>query len=139
MGQPNQVKSGISIRRGVIGIVKSRGRYLIIQRAAHVARGGYWCFPGGHVERGETSRQAVQRELQEELGIVVIPEQRLGAIRLSELGYILVVWRVTHLSGEITPAPHEIACTRWATAEEIRQTTMGLPSNLEVLAMLGDT
>ncbi len=137
MGQARQKKSTISIRRGVIGILRSQDQYLFIQRAACVVRGGYWCFPGGHVERGETSRQAVQRELHEELGIVVQPTKRLGAVRLAEHGYILVVWHVTPVSGEITPAPDEIAIARWASAGEIRQTAMGLPSNLDVLKLLG--
>jgi len=130
--------ASISIRRGAIGIIRRQGRYLFIQRSAQVIRGGYWCFPGGHVEPGETSRQAVQRELKEELGIVVEPAQRLGAVRLVEHGYVLVVWRVTHIEGEITPAPEEIASFRWTSAEDIRQTAMGLPSNLDVLKMLGE-
>ncbi len=138
MEKHQQKKVKISIRRGVIGILVQRDRYLFIKRATQVVRGGYWCFPGGHVERGETSRQAVQRELQEELGIVVKPAKRLGAVRLVEHGYVLVVWLVTHLEGEIVPAPEEIAEVRWASAEEIRRTAMGLPSNVDVLRLLGE-
>lgn len=52
-------------------IVNRRGEILISQRHADSHQGGLWEFPGGKVEPGESVVEALQRELQEELGIEV--------------------------------------------------------------------
>lgn len=110
---------------------------LVIRRSAGVARPGCWCFPGGHVEHAETPRQAVERELQEELGIQVVATHRLGAVRVSATNYVLAVWCVEHVGGSITPAPSEVAEVRWMSPEELRQIKPSMPSNECVLTMLG--
>jgi len=108
----------------------------MIRRADGVAKPGTWCFPGGHVEAGETPRRAVRRELLEELGIQVEPTQRLGAIRVLDSRHILVVWRVNHVAGEFQMAQKEIAEMRWVPLEHIPSIEPGLPSNHRVLEML---
>lgn len=45
-----------------------QGRVLVNQRPAGKPWAGYWEFPGGKIEAGETPRAALERELQEELG-----------------------------------------------------------------------
>jgi len=52
-------------------IVAPDGRVLLAQRPAGKAYAGYWEFPGGKVELGESPREALARELREELGIAV--------------------------------------------------------------------
>lgn len=125
------------VRRGAIGILGRGREYLVVRRAEGIAKGGYWCFPGGHVEPGETSRQAVCRELAEELGLDVRPASRLGSIRVLESMHVLVAWRVVKIGGELRPARSEIAETRWLTPSAIRNLEFGLVSNLRVLQMLG--
>lgn len=56
----------------VIGVIERDGRYLIGQRAPGGLHPDRWEFPGGKVERGETIRGALVRELREEIGIEVI-------------------------------------------------------------------
>ena len=125
------------VRRGVIGILSRGTTYLLVRRAPGIPRGGSWCFPGGHVEHGETSRRAIQRELAEELGIAVAPTQRLGSLRLADLKYVLAVWRVDHTDGGFRLARDEIAAAQWLTPQQIRLLRDGLPSNERVLEMLG--
>jgi len=48
------------------------GRVLLAQRLPGTPYAGFWEFPGGKVESGETAREALARELREELGIEVV-------------------------------------------------------------------
>lgn len=125
-----------SIRRGTIGVIARDQRLLLVQRSLSVSKGGYWCFPGGHVEKHENSRAAVRRELKEELGIEIVPVVRLGSLRVLDSRHVLSVWKVNHCSGDIRPAASEIADFAWLTANEIVAMEKGLPSNLRVLEML---
>ena len=52
-------------------IFAADGRVLLAQRPSGKAYAGYWEFPGGKIEPGESPRQALIRELGEELGIAV--------------------------------------------------------------------
>jgi 8-oxo-dGTP diphosphatase len=52
-------------------IVRGDGQVLLAQRPAGKPYAGYWEFPGGKLEPGETPRAALDRELAEELGLVV--------------------------------------------------------------------
>jgi 8-oxo-dGTP diphosphatase len=52
-------------------LVDTQQRFLMGQRPLGKPYEGYWEFPGGKVEAGETYFQALQRELQEELGIAI--------------------------------------------------------------------
>ena len=52
-------------------IIRSDGRVLLAQRPSGKAFAGYWEFPGGKLEPGENPRDALTRELAEELGLTV--------------------------------------------------------------------
>jgi mutator protein MutT len=54
-----------------IGLIRRGDRYLIRQRPAGTVYAGYWEFPGGKCELGETPRQATIRECLEETGVRV--------------------------------------------------------------------
>ena len=51
---------------------RSDGSFLLAQRPAGKVYAGYWEFPGGKVEFGETPSQALRRELEEELGVTAL-------------------------------------------------------------------
>ena len=55
----------------VAAIRDSHNRVLISKRADHLHQGGLWEFPGGKIEAGESVKDALGREIQEELGIEV--------------------------------------------------------------------
>jgi len=58
-------------QRVVAAVIRDGDRFLICQRPAHKRHGGLWEFPGGKCEAGETDKQAITRELAEELGVEV--------------------------------------------------------------------
>lgn len=67
---PVEVAVGVLVERDAEG---REGRFLLTSRPAGKVYAGYWEFPGGKVEAGETVEQALARELHEEIGI------RIGA------------------------------------------------------------
>ena len=64
MKAPSQ--SAISV---IAGLIFRNGRVLICQRGQNAAFALKWEFPGGKIEPGEQPRDALHRELEEELGI----------------------------------------------------------------------
>ena len=55
--------------RVVAGLIIRGGEILICQRTRHQSKPLKWEFPGGKIETGEQPRDALRRELEEELGI----------------------------------------------------------------------
>jgi 8-oxo-dGTP diphosphatase len=62
-------RSPIDVAVGVL--IDAEGRFLLTSRPEGKVYAGYWEFPGGKVEPGETVEQALRRELHEELGITI--------------------------------------------------------------------
>ena len=56
-------------------VFDQQGRVLVAQRPMEKDFGGLWEFPGGKLEEGETPKDALTREMHEELGINVEPKQ----------------------------------------------------------------
>jgi 8-oxo-dGTP diphosphatase len=52
-------------------LMQADGSFLMTTRPAGKVYAGYWEFPGGKMEQGETLEQALRRELQEEIGITI--------------------------------------------------------------------
>jgi len=52
-------------------LIDAAGKFLLTSRPEGKVYAGYWEFPGGKLEAGETVEQALRRELHEELGIEI--------------------------------------------------------------------
>lgn len=91
-----------SIHVAVGVILDNEDKVLITRRAADSHQGGLWEFPGGKVEPGESLRQALSRELWEELGIAVERTEPLIDIHhdYGDKRVRLEVHLVRHFSGE---------------------------------------
>ncbi|WP_304626474.1 (deoxy)nucleoside triphosphate pyrophosphohydrolase, partial [uncultured Parasutterella sp.] len=49
-------------------VFDGKGRFLMTSRPEGKVYAGYWEFPGGKIEPGETAEDAIRREMREELG-----------------------------------------------------------------------
>jgi 8-oxo-dGTP diphosphatase len=88
-------------------IERPDGTFLMASRPEGKVYAGWWEFPGGKVEAGETARQALDRELKEELGIEVKTAYPWlnRAFDYEHARVMLRFFRVTDWTGE--PHPHE--------------------------------
>jgi 8-oxo-dGTP diphosphatase len=106
----------------VVGLIDDgAGRWLVNCRPAGTPLAGFWEFPGGKRQVGESPLAALKRELDEELGIEV-----LAAERVLELGHDypdkrvqLDVWRVLDYRGAVTA--REGQPLRWVHLQELRR------------------
>lgn len=100
-------------------IADERGRILINQRRPGTHMAGFWEFPGGKLADGETPRQALDRELAEELGITVLDAEPFMQHRhdYPDRRVLLDVWRVTGYTG--VPQGLEAQALAWVPAAEL--------------------
>jgi len=111
------------------------GRVLLAQRPPGKVYAGYWEFPGGKVEPGETLQTALVRELREELGINVNPSCR-WITRVFEYPHATVrlnFFRVFEWQGK--PHPHEGQVFSWQLPDTVTVTPL-LPANFPILKAL---
>lgn len=92
-----------------------------------------WDLPGGHVEPGERSEDALVRELREEIGIaaVVAGPPSLHVEHRPDLddGMVMDVWTVTSWRGEpANHAPDEHDALRWFAAGELHALDLAHPA-----------
>ncbi|MFD9796345.1 (deoxy)nucleoside triphosphate pyrophosphohydrolase [Streptomyces sp. NPDC059070] len=104
----------------VAGAVYDRGRLLAARRSAPPELAGRWELPGGKVEPGERPRDALVRELREELGVETEPLARIAGEWPLKPGYVLWVWTARLLSGEPRPLEDHDAL-RWLAPDEVDQ------------------
>ena len=118
--------------------------YLLAQRPPGKAYAGYWEFPGGKIEPGESFAEALVRELQEELGITVtamtpwITRHFVYPHARVEIRF----FRVTAWTGDLHP--HEHTDTAWletrgmAGGKDLEQMPVSpvLPANMPILRAL---
>ena len=70
--RPREGGSDRKVVEVAVGVlVRADGQFLLTSRPPGKVYEGYWEFPGGKIEAGETVEQALRRELQEEIGITI--------------------------------------------------------------------
>jgi 8-oxo-dGTP diphosphatase len=117
-------------------LIDAQGRFLLTSRPPGKVYEGYWEFPGGKLEAGETVAQALRRELQEEIG-VTIGEVQAWREKLVDYPHALVrlhFCKVFDWQGELHM--HEGQTYAWQTLPVSVQPV--LPGTVPVLEWLAE-
>lgn len=108
-----------------VGLVEREGKFLVLQRPYRALLGGFWEFPGGKREPGETLEQACRRELKEETGLLVDVGRRVA--------------KVEHAYSHFTITLHAFECGKGGGTARVLDNHIGLKwcslRELEMIAM----
>lgn len=90
-------------------IILQNNQVLAARRAPHKHMGGYWEFPGGKIEIGETPEQSLARELLEEMGITVQVGEHFYTNQhdYGEKQIMLTAYFCSWLEGDLTLNDHD--------------------------------
>ncbi len=116
---PESVQNPKVVHVAVAVIFGADGRILVAKRPDDKHQGGLWEFPGGKVEEGEDVREALQRELQEEIAISVSEFTPLIQIchDYPDKSVLLDTWAVSGITGEARG--NEGQPVQWVKPEEL--------------------
>jgi mutator protein MutT len=108
--------------RVVAGIIEQNGRVLICQRRTGGTFGGKWEFPGGKMRPSETPREALERELREELDVPSAIGE-LAATARHRYAEMTDAVQVLFLRAALQQAPRNRASEQmaWARRAELRR------------------
>jgi len=103
----------------VAALIWDKNKFMICQRPAHKARALLWEFVGGKVEPGETKEQALIRECQEELAIILsVGDVFMDVVHeYQDITVHLTLFNATIAGG--VPQKLEHNDIRWITPSEI--------------------
>ncbi|MCS6826736.1 MAG: NUDIX hydrolase [Caldilinea sp.] len=107
----------------VVALIEQAGRVLLIRRAVDPAR-GRWALPGGYMDAGEMPKEALQREVQEEVGITIdvgdlleiFPMVNSGGL---SLGIVLAYHASPHAGAGEPTASDDVDRAQWFSADEL--------------------
>jgi 8-oxo-dGTP diphosphatase len=119
-------------------IIIQNNKVLLTRRAPGEKHAGWWEFPGGKVEAGESPETCLHRELLEELEIeTAIGEKLTENIHTYETGTIrLLAYRATILSGALSLHVHDEY--KWVSVAELLNFSL-LPADIPIAKFLQKT
>jgi ADP-ribose pyrophosphatase len=116
-------------------IIRKNKSVLLARRSAGQKLAGFWEFPGGKVENGETAEECLARELVEELGILTrIGKKCAESLHQYEHGnFRLVAYLVDCIGGEPRPSVHDRL--EWVKIDDLKRYQL-LPADIPILESL---
>jgi len=103
----------------VAAVIKSGNKYLCCKRGPKGETALKWEFPGGKIELGETHREALHRELKEELSLEVEIDKLLITITHQYKTFHLTMHCYVCTAGSTNYYLHEHVEARWLSKEEM--------------------
>ena len=120
----------------VAGIIQSGGKIFATQRGYGEFKDG-WEFPGGKMEPGESQKQALARELKEELAVNVNVADFLCTVNYDYPAFHLPMpCHFGAIAAGPLPEPLEHEAAKWLSPAEL-QSVDWLPADVEVVKALG--
>ncbi len=117
-------------------IEDTEGRILIARKKEGKPLAGFWEFPGGKIEAGETAAECLVRELQEEMSILIEPYVYFGTNEFDNgnAHIRLIAYRARYVSGTIELVDHDAYA--WVEVEGLSGYTIA-PADVRFVEMLG--
>jgi len=110
-----------------VGAVIVRNEQVLVVRRANPPLKGEWSIPGGLVETGETTREALVREIREETGLTVEPVEFIevferilhDADSRVQYHFVVIDYLCRIISGESCPGS-DVSEMRWAVFDDLQ-------------------
>ena len=118
----------------VAAVIKKDGRIFATQRGYGAQKDG-WEFPGGKVEKGEDPRDALVREIREELEVEILPLEEICTVEhdYPNISIRLICFWAELVEGSPVLLEHEAA--KWLEPDEI-DSLEWLPADRKILPYL---
>jgi ADP-ribose pyrophosphatase len=111
-----------------VGAIVFRADTVLLVKRANPPGRGLWAIPGGRVKLGETLEQAAKREVREETGVIIRPQEPIyifevidrddaGGVRFH---YVIVDLLADYLSGVPSPGT-DASEARWISSGELKE------------------
>jgi 8-oxo-dGTP diphosphatase len=116
-------------------IIRRNGFALLARRASSENLAGFWEFPGGKVEDGETSEECLARELREELGIQTIVGRKCAesSYQYDHGNFRIVVYLIEWFAGDLRSRVHDRV--EWVRIRDLSKYQL-LPSDRTIAAVV---
>jgi len=114
------------------GIIEHHGKFLLARRKQGKHLEGYWEFPGGKIEDGESHKDCLQRELNEEFSIDVQVGNYVTETthEYPEKTIKLIAYQVNYLAGEFQLTDHDMIA--WVDLDEVENYKLA-PADILIL------